>query len=83
METLGNLVDKLTVVNLKIWHLEEIAHDQNASDSEVATAKRKIDVLNLQRHALIEEFDTLLQEVLSGKKKVPVFYEVKDYKKGK
>lgn len=83
METIGNLVDKLTIVNLKLWHLEEIAHEQSASDSEVAAAKRKIDVLNLQRHSLIEELDTLLQEVITGEKKVPVFYELKNYKRGK
>ena len=35
-ETLGSLIDKLTTANLRLWHLEEIKHDDDANDSEVA-----------------------------------------------
>ena len=34
-ETLGSLIDKLTIANLRLWHLEEVKHDNEASDSEV------------------------------------------------
>jgi cell division protein FtsB len=57
MDTVGSLVDKLSIINLKLWHLEEIAHEKGAVDKVVADAKRKIDVLNKQRHSLIGEID--------------------------
>ena len=31
-ETLGSLIDKLTIANLRLWHLEEVKHDDQASD---------------------------------------------------
>lgn len=79
METIGSLIDKLTIVNLKLWHQEEMAHDPQADDTTVANAKRKIDGLNLQRNALIQEIDELLRDVIENKKKVPVVPQYKDY----
>ena len=35
-ETLGSLIDKLTIANLRLWHLEEVKHDDETSDSDVA-----------------------------------------------
>ena len=49
-ETLGSLIDKLTIANLRLWHLEEVKHDELASDSEVADVARKIGVVNKQRN---------------------------------
>ena len=49
---LGELIDKLTIVNLKIWHLEDIKRDSD-DDSKVATACRKTNVLNTQRNLLM------------------------------
>ena len=37
-ETLGSLVDKLSIKNLRIWHLEEVL--EKDSDSEELKAKR-------------------------------------------
>ncbi len=79
METLGSLIDKLSIVNIKLYHQEDIAHDTGATDAVVASAKRKIDILNMQRNSLIQEIDELLQAVIDGEKKVPVVLQCKDY----
>lgn len=81
METMGALIDKLTVVNLKLWHQEEIAHDLKADDATVAAAKRKINVLNNQRNALMEEIDRFLYNAVMHRE-VPLFQPMKDYSKG-
>lgn len=67
METFGNLVDKLTVVNLKIWHLEDLKREANRSDKEIADATRKTNVLNKQRNDLIQELDEMLIESSKGR----------------
>lgn len=76
MDTFGNLVDKLTVVNLKIWHLEDLKRESTRSDKEVADATRKTNILNVQRNDLIQEIDEMLTTVATGK--VPF----KNYKQG-
>lgn len=80
-ETMGSLIDKLTVANLKIWHQEEVAQAAGASDKVVANAKRKISTLNLQRNALIQEIDEYFVGIVTGKIQVPRSIEnIKDYR---
>ena len=82
METLGSLTDKLSIVNIKLYHQEDVAQEEGADDKQVASAKRKISVLNRQRNALIEEIDVLFEEVIEGKRPVPkTFRQLKDYGK--
>lgn len=55
--TLGNLVDQLATVCNKIFILEDIKRDINATDSQLAEATRKTNTLNVQRHQLIQAID--------------------------
>ena len=74
-ETLGNLIDKLTIANLKIWMCEDIKRDPNATDKQIADATRKTNIINQQRNDLIQEIDELLVDVVNGK-------PMKTYKQG-
>lgn len=75
METLGSLIDKLCIVNMKEWHQEDIKRKPNATDKEIADATRKTNILNKQRSSLIQEIDQYLEDVLSGKRKHKHFNE--------
>lgn len=57
METIGNLIDKLTVVNIRIWMAEDIKRSPTASDADIASATRITNVANQQRNDLIQEID--------------------------
>lgn len=81
METPGSLIDKLTIVNLKLWHQEEKAQAEDAQDHVVAEAKRRISALNLQRNALIQEYDELMHKIIMEGHEYPVVPQFKDYKK--
>jgi hypothetical protein len=61
-ETLGSLVDKLSIKNLRIWHLEEVL--EKDSDSEELKAKR--DLADKQRQNLVEEINGFLVAALQG-----------------
>lgn len=78
-ETLGTLTDKLTIVNLKIWHMEDEARRKDVDDSHIANAKRKIDVLNQQRNDLMGEIDGWLRGVLDGNVPFKPYDAVKMY----
>jgi hypothetical protein len=61
-ETLGSLVDKLSIKNLRIWHLEEVL--EKDSDSEELKAKR--DLAEKQRQNLVQEINGFLVAALRG-----------------
>jgi len=63
----GNLIDQLGIVNLKIWHLEELKRDKSKTDKDVADATRKTNILNIQRNDLIQELDEMLILAAEGK----------------
>ncbi len=65
-ETIGNLIDKLTVCNLKIWACEDIKHKPGATDEEIAAATRKTNILNPLRNDLIQEIDELILGLIDG-----------------
>lgn len=67
MDTIGALIDKLSIVNLKIYMLEDIKRDSKASDFDVAEATRKTNTLNTQRCSLVDEIDTAMNEIAKGK----------------
>jgi hypothetical protein len=61
-ETLGSLVDKLSIKNLRIWHLEEAL--EKDSGSEELKAKR--DLADKQRQNLVQEINGFLVAALQG-----------------
>lgn len=73
METLGSLVDKLTIVNLKIFKAEDLKRDESASDKQIADACRATNLLNTQRNDLMQEIDELFIDVVSGKSKMKLY----------
>ena len=68
METIGNLIDKLTIVNLRIWNAEDKKRDTSASDKEIADATRITNVVNSQRNDLIQEIDEKINELITTNK---------------
>jgi hypothetical protein len=65
METIGNLIDKLTVVNIRIWMAEDIKRNASASDKEIADATRLTNIANQQRNDLIQEIDEHLNHMVN------------------
>ena len=65
METIGNLIDKLTIANIRIWMAEDIKRDINASDKQIADATRITNVVNSLRTDLIQEIDEQLNQMVS------------------
>ena len=55
--TIGNLLDALSICNLRIWKAEDIKRYPNATDKEIADACRITNVANKQRNDLIEAID--------------------------
>lgn len=76
METIGNLIDKLTIANLKIWAAEDAKRDPKATNKKIADATRITNIVNCQRNDLIQEIDEMITGMIEGKIKM------KSYKQG-
>jgi Protein of unknown function (DUF4254) len=64
MDTIGNLIDKLTIVNIRIWMAEDIKRNKEASDKEIADATRLTNTANQQRNDLIQEIDEKINHMV-------------------
>ena len=63
-ETLGSLVDKLSIKNLRIWHLDEALEQKNSSDYVELKARR--DLADKQRQNLVSEINDFLVSAFKG-----------------
>jgi predicted lactoylglutathione lyase len=66
LETLGNLIDKLTIANIRIWMSEDIKRDKEATDNQIAEATRVTNVTNSLRTDLIQEIDELINDMVKN-----------------
>lgn len=64
----GNLIDQLSIINIKIFMLENVKRDNAQSDSVLAEATRKTNPLNEQRNKLILAIDEAFNKVAGGEK---------------
>lgn len=78
-ETVGSLVDKLSITELKIYHMQEQAERTDVSAEFVARCHDRLAVLRLQRDDLAEELTTLIAAVAAGRVVPKVYRQFKMY----
>ena len=69
-ETLGSLVDKLSIKNLRIWHLDEALEDEGIPVSKRQELQAKRDLADSQRQELAKEIDDFLGAALRGEVRI-------------
>lgn len=79
-ETLGSLIDKLTIANIRLWHLEDARRDRSLPNKDRLAAADAISVVNGQRNDLMDEIDAFLYNAAHGRVKLQA-PKVKIYKK--
>ena len=58
---LADLIDRLCIVNLKIWHFEEAIRDPALSDEQVGRLTRQLTPINEERTHLKNRINELTQ----------------------
>ena len=82
-KTIGQLIDELSIVNIKIWMAEDVKRDKDATDEQIANATRKTNIANQQRNDLIQAIDEEMNLIAKGEQqKLYAQGSTKSYGKG-
>lgn len=72
-------VDRLSILALKIYHMQEEVNRPDASDKHRAKCQEKLNVLIEQRKDLSDALDQLLADIEAGRKYMKVYKQMKMY----
>ena len=72
-------VDRLSILALKVYHMEEEANRADASEAHRAACQKKFNILLEQRVDLSTAIDTLLEDISKGDKYMKVYKQMKMY----
>jgi len=72
-------IDRLSILALKIYHMQEEVDRQDASDDHIAACQKKLDVLLEQRVDLSTAIDDMLKDIEAGDKYMKVYKQMKMY----
>jgi hypothetical protein len=79
METVGSIIDKLSINELKIYHMTEQFNRDDVDATFKQDCANRLAILNTQRDDLIEELQQLMDDVLTGKRKFKLYRQLKMY----
>ena len=72
-------IDRLSILELKIYHMEEEANRSEASNSHRQSCNNKLQILLIQRIDLSIAIDQLLEDLNTGYKFMKVYKQMKMY----
>ena len=72
-------IDRLSILALKIWHMQEQTERTDASQEHINRCKAKLSVLLEQQTDLSTAIDQLLEDIEQGRKYMKVYRQMKMY----
>ncbi|MEM1339430.1 MAG: DUF4254 domain-containing protein [Bacteroidota bacterium] len=72
-------IDRLSILALKIFHMQEEAEREDASETHKRSCTEKLAVLLEQQKDLATAIDELLEDIASGRKYMKVYKQMKMY----
>lgn len=78
-ETVGSLADKLSIVELRMYHIRERAERADAPAELKQECDQRLAVLARQRDDLADELTTLLADIAAGRVVPKVYRQFKLY----
>jgi hypothetical protein len=78
-ETPAWLLDRMSILLLKIYHMKEQTERKDASAEHIAKCQTKLNVLMVQREDMQMAFDQLMEDIRNGDRKMKVYRQMKMY----
>ena len=79
METVGSLIDKMSINELKIYHITEQAERDDINEPFRKDCLSRLDILKTQREDLKNELQELMDDVYAGRKQFKLYRQMKMY----
>jgi hypothetical protein len=78
-ETPAWLLDRMSILMLKIYHMKEQTERKDATAEHIAKTKTKLNVLLEQQRDMALAFDEMMEDIGSGKRRFKVYRQMKMY----
>jgi len=78
-ESVGSIIDRLSILSLKIYHMYEEKRRRTSNDSDYQIITDKLRTLIQQRKDLISAFKNLISEYINGTKRPIIYKQLKMY----
>lgn len=78
-ETVGSLADKISIIQLKIFHMRAQLERGDASEDHKAACASRLEVMNVQLKDLEDEIGQLISDVAAGRVRLKIYRQFKMY----
>jgi len=78
-ETLGSLTDKISIIQLKIFHMKEQLERKDAGEDHKEAVRGKLRVMDAQKKDLEDELTELFYGVAEGRATLKIYRQFKMY----
>jgi hypothetical protein len=78
-ETPGSVIDRLSILSLRIFHLEEQLERDDADEAHRAKVTERLERCRVQQADLSQSLGELLRDIFSGRKLLKVYRQLKMY----
>lgn len=78
-ETPAWLLDRMSILQLKIYHFDEQLQRKDAAQSHLDSVKQKLYILQIQEEDLALAYDELMSDLRSGQKYMKLYKQMKMY----
>jgi len=79
MHSVGDLIDKLVIENIKIFFIRDKLHELDLSDEEYVNMNNKMMALNENRSIISNFLDAKIDRVVNGVEKNSILKNIKTY----
>jgi hypothetical protein len=78
-ETPGSVMDRLSILALRLYHMEEQVCRKDATEAHVVKAQSRLEILRQQHGDLSNSLRELLEDIFAGRKRLVVYRQFKMY----
>jgi chromosome segregation ATPase len=78
-ESAGSIIDRMTILALKRYHMEYETNRENSTEKTRKNCAEKLERINRQIKDLVSAYDFFTEEINSGKKRYAVYRQFKMY----
>lgn len=78
-ESIAWALDRLSILALKLYHMEAQTLRKDASESHINKCQRKLTILQIQKKDLLQAIGELMEDIAAGRRMMKVYRQMKMY----